>query len=179
MILSDFHTTFVKMHELRASVHIWIMMFFGSAQRSCEHETHKCRFITSIREYPPYWKFRLAYFPLRIYATTNFKWIISFVNIYSSRFSHPTENAEQIVHESKDFLLLSRGSDLKTKTNSICWQIKIAAKYFPTKLLHSANSWNIQWVFNINLKNTPHSCPPKQAGIYNAIFLDVLIQILR
>ena len=29
------------------------------------------------------------------------------------------------------------------------------------------------------LKNTPHSCPPKQTGIYNAIFLDVLIQILR
>ena len=26
---------------------------------------------------------------------------------------------------------------------------------------------------------TPHSCPPKQAGIYSAIFLDVLIQILR
>ena len=29
------------------------------------------------------------------------------------------------------------------------------------------------------LKNTPHSCPPKQAGIHSAIFLDVLIQILR
>lgn len=32
---------------------------------------------------------------------------------------------------------------------------------------------------DVSLKNTPHSCPPKQIGIYNAIFLDVLIQILR
>ena len=70
------------MHELWASVHTWIMMFFASAQRSCEHETHKCRFITSIREYPLCWKFRLAYFSLRIYATSNFMWIISFVKIF-------------------------------------------------------------------------------------------------
>ena len=27
--------------------------------------------------------------------------------------------------------------------------------------------------FNLLLKNTPHSCPPKQAEIHNAIFLDV------
>ena len=77
MILWECHATFVKMHELGAPVHTWIMMFFGSAQRSCEQETHKCRFITSIREYPPYWKFQLAYFPLGIYATSNFMWIIS------------------------------------------------------------------------------------------------------
>ena len=32
MILWDFHATFVRMHELRVSVHTWIVMFFGSAQ---------------------------------------------------------------------------------------------------------------------------------------------------
>ena len=42
-----------------------------------QHERHECRFITSIREYPPYWKFRLAYFSLRIHATENCMWIIS------------------------------------------------------------------------------------------------------
>ena len=53
------------------------IMLFGSAQWSCEMK-EKCRFITSIREYLPYWKFRLAYFPLGIHSTWNFMWIISF-----------------------------------------------------------------------------------------------------
>ena len=88
MILWDFYTTFVKMHELRASVNTWIMMFFGSAQWSCEHETHKCRFITSIRKYPPYWKFRLVDFPLGIYATSNFMWIISFMDFHEIHEIH-------------------------------------------------------------------------------------------
>ena len=30
-------------------------------------------------EYPPYWKFRFAYFPLEIHATSNFMWTISFL----------------------------------------------------------------------------------------------------
>ena len=72
------------MHELQASVHTWKMMLFGSTQWSCKYERHKCRFITSIHEYPPYWKFQLAYFPLRIYTTSNFKWIISFVILLST-----------------------------------------------------------------------------------------------
>ena len=46
------------------------MTLFGSAQWSREHERHKCQFITSIGKYLPYWKFRLAYLPLRIYATS-------------------------------------------------------------------------------------------------------------
>ena len=70
MILWDFYATFVKMHELQASVHTWKMMLFGSAQWSCEHERQKCRFITSIHEYAPYWKFRLVYYPLWIHATS-------------------------------------------------------------------------------------------------------------
>ena len=41
------------------------MMVFVSTQWSCEHERHKCRFITSIREYLPYWRFWLAYFSLQ------------------------------------------------------------------------------------------------------------------
>ena len=52
--------------SLCGHVHTWKLMFFGSAQRSCEHERHMFCFITSIREYPPYWKFRLAYFTLGI-----------------------------------------------------------------------------------------------------------------
>ena len=53
------------------------IMLFGSAQWDCEMKD-KCRSITSIREYLPYWKFRLADFPLGIHSTCNFMWIISF-----------------------------------------------------------------------------------------------------
>ena len=79
MILWHFHAISVRMYGLRASVHTWKIMLFGSAQWSCEHERHKCGFITWIHEYFPYWKFRLEYFPLGIHATSNFMWIISFL----------------------------------------------------------------------------------------------------
>ena len=80
MILWDFYATFVRKHELQAFVHAWKIMLFGSAQWSCEHERHKCRFITSIRKNLPYWKIWLAYFPLRIYTLSIFMWIISLSN---------------------------------------------------------------------------------------------------
>ena len=74
MILWYFHATFVNIHELRAFVHTWIMMFFGSAQWSCYHERHKCRFITSIREY---FHNPACIFSLKNLYNVQFQWIIS------------------------------------------------------------------------------------------------------
>ena len=73
MILWNFNTNFVKIHELWASMDTWIswkMMFFGSLLWSCKHKIQKYFFMISIHEYPPYWKFQLAYFLLSIHATS-------------------------------------------------------------------------------------------------------------